>query len=339
MTIGSLFSGIGGLELGLEWAGLGPVKWQVEQDDYANKVLAKHWPDVRRYTDVREVGRHNLERVDLICGGFPCQDVSVAGKQAGLKEGTRTGLWFEYARIIGELRPRYALVENVPGLVGTGGLNRVLADIAEIGYDAEWTHLSASDVGAPHRRQRIFILAYPNSDTRNGQLGLGSHGRENEAEQAGVGGKAVADTNGGLCVQQADEIRTGRNTANDGGGDVAHAERGGRDKGRTATRREEGIIADRLRSGGRKESMAHSDRTRQLQPQRMQQDKRRRPFDSGQQAGHWTTEPDVGRVANGVPSRVDRLKCLGNAVVPQCSEQIGRMILEWHLAQQQGQGS
>lgn len=165
LTIGSLFSGIGGLELGLEWAGLGPVKWQVEINDYARKVLEKHWPDVKRYKDVKEVGKHNLEPVELICGGFPCQDISVAGKRAGIKEGTRSGLWFEMCRIIGELRPRYALIENVPGIY-VQGLSIVLSDLAQIGYDAEWTHLSAKEVGAPHLRERVFIVAYPSSSRR-----------------------------------------------------------------------------------------------------------------------------------------------------------------------------
>ncbi len=129
-------------------------------DDYATLVLEKHWPNVKRYRDVREVGAHNLEPVDLICGGFPCQDVSVAGKQAGI-DGKKTGLWKEMCRIIGELRPRYVLAENVPGLISTGGLNRVLADLAEIWYDAEWQNIPATSVGAPHNRERIFLIAYP----------------------------------------------------------------------------------------------------------------------------------------------------------------------------------
>src|SRR5512146_2306862 len=115
LTIGSLFSGIGGLELGLERAGLGPVVWQVEKDAYCRAVLAKHWPDATRYEDVKDVGRGNLHNVDLICGGFPCQDVSCAGKRAGIS-GERSGLWTEFARITGELRPRYVIVENTAGL-------------------------------------------------------------------------------------------------------------------------------------------------------------------------------------------------------------------------------
>jgi DNA (cytosine-5)-methyltransferase 1 len=158
LTIGSLFSGIGGLELGLERAGLGPVKWQVEIDDYATAVLTKHWPDATRYRDVREVGAHNLEPVDLICGGFPCQDISSAGARAGI-EGAKSGLWFEYARIVREVRPRYVIIENVAALLFRG-MERVLGELAACGYDAGWDCLPASAVGAPHRRDRLFIVAH-----------------------------------------------------------------------------------------------------------------------------------------------------------------------------------
>lgn len=153
----SLFAGIGGLDLGLERAGMQCVA-QVEIDDYASKVLAKHWPDVARFRDVRECGAANLPACDLICGGFPCQDISNAGKQAGLA-GERSGLWFEFARIIGELRPRYALIENVSALLGRG-LDTVLCDLATLGYDAEWHCIPAASVGAPHIRDRVFIVAY-----------------------------------------------------------------------------------------------------------------------------------------------------------------------------------
>jgi len=158
LTIGSLFSGIGGLELGLERAGLGPVKWQVEIDPYCRAVLAKHWPNVERFDDVRKVGAGCLAPVDLICGGFPCQDVSVAGEGAGLA-GSRSGLWREFARLAGDLRPHFVVVENVGGLVQRGLID-VLGDLAEIGMDAIWFPLSASDVGAPHERLRIFVVAY-----------------------------------------------------------------------------------------------------------------------------------------------------------------------------------
>jgi DNA (cytosine-5)-methyltransferase 1 len=160
-TIGSLFSGVGGLDLGLERAGLGSVAWQCEIDAYCRRVLAKHWPEARRYDDVRSVGACNATRVDVLCGGFPCQDVSLAGLGAGLA-GHRSGLWFEYARIVGELEPSIVVIENVLGL-RTRGLRRVLADLSELGFDAEWCDLWAWDVGAPHRRARIFIVAtHPN---------------------------------------------------------------------------------------------------------------------------------------------------------------------------------
>lgn len=129
---GSLFSGIGGLELGLEWAGVGHTAWQVEMDPFCRSVLAKHWPNVERHVDVREVGAASLARVDLICGGFPCQDVSSAGARRGLA-GKRSGLWFEYRRIVDELRPAWVVVENV-----TSGkklwLPQVRADLEQLGY-------------------------------------------------------------------------------------------------------------------------------------------------------------------------------------------------------------
>ena len=162
-TFGSLFSGIGGLDLGLERAGM-RCAWQVEIDDYATKVLAKHWPDVTRFRDVRECGEHNLAPVDLVAGGFPCQDISDAGKQAGI-EGERSGLWAHFYRIICELRPRYVIVENVAALLHRG-MGRVLGDLAACGYDAEWQILSAESVGAPHLRERVFIVAYATGKRR-----------------------------------------------------------------------------------------------------------------------------------------------------------------------------
>jgi DNA (cytosine-5)-methyltransferase 1 len=160
MKFGSLFSGIGGMDLGLERAGM-QCQWQVEIDEFANRVLQKHWPSVPRFRDVRECGAHNLTPVDLITGGFPCQDVSIAGRRAGLA-GTRSGLWAEFARIIGELRPRYILVENVTGLL-VGGMGRVLGDLSERGYDAEWETLQAP-TSALHLRKRVFIFAYPTGE-------------------------------------------------------------------------------------------------------------------------------------------------------------------------------
>jgi DNA (cytosine-5)-methyltransferase 1 len=159
LTVGSLFAGIGGLDLGLERAGMRTV-WQVEKDEYARRVLAKHWPDVRRHDDVCTFppGDPDDWRCDLICGGFPCQDISFAGFGGGL-DGERSGLWREYARIVRELRPRYVLVENVAALL-VRGLDVVLGALASLGYDAEWECLPASCFGFNHNRDRLFICAY-----------------------------------------------------------------------------------------------------------------------------------------------------------------------------------
>ena len=161
MNVLSLFAGIGGLELGLERAGM-TVVGQVEINPFCRKVLAKHWPDIPRHDDVRTAVEWWLSEerptVDLICGGFPCQDISNAGKRAGIT-GPRSGLWGAMLHTVRHLRPRYVLVENVSALA-IRGLDTVLADLAGIGFDAEWATLRASDFGAPHNRERLYVLAY-----------------------------------------------------------------------------------------------------------------------------------------------------------------------------------
>jgi DNA (cytosine-5)-methyltransferase 1 len=157
-----LFSGIGGFSLGLERTGGFQTVAFCEIEPFPRKVLAKHWPGVPIYDDVRTLTADTLARdgigVDVICGGFPCQDISVAGRGAGI-DGERSGLWSECARLIGELRPRFVIVENVAALLGRG-LDRVLGDLATLGYDAEWRCFPASELGAPHHRERIWIVAY-----------------------------------------------------------------------------------------------------------------------------------------------------------------------------------
>ena len=258
MRVGSLFSGIGGFDLGLERAGM-EVVWQVENDPYCQKVLAKHWPDVPCYEDVHDCGVHNLEEVDVICGGFPCQPVSVAGKQRGQDD--ERWLWPEFARVLGELRPRYALVENVPGLL-VRGLGDVLGDLAELGYDAEWGIVSAASVGAPHLRKRIFIVAHADSS------GLQRDVRSRSAR--------AERSSSGHVTQCGDETMA--------------------DANRTRCREQRGSVAV---------------------PEELSSSERR---------SWWITEPNVGRVAHGVPNRVDRLRGLGNAIVPQVAEWIGRQL-------------
>jgi DNA (cytosine-5)-methyltransferase 1 len=160
LTVGSLFSGIGGFDLGFERAGF-EIRWQVEIDPFCQSVLAKHWPHVKRYGDIQAVGGE-LERVDVICGGFPCQDISVAGSGDGLS-GDRSGLWRDFGRLLGELRPRFIVVENVAALL-VRGIEDVIGELARIGYDARWDVISCCAFGAPHVRRRVFIVAYTDSE-------------------------------------------------------------------------------------------------------------------------------------------------------------------------------
>jgi DNA (cytosine-5)-methyltransferase 1 len=196
VRIGSLFAGIGGFDLAASWMGW-ETAWFSEIDPYASAVLAQHWPGVPNHGDITAIDFRAVEPVDLLCGGFPCQDISNAGKRAGI-DGERSGLWSEYARAIGELRPRYVVVENVAALLGRG-LERVLGDLAALGYDAEWEVLSAADVGAPHLRERLWIVAYPNRGrgTRGASLpGAGCAISPEIAQRVvhrGDVGKALAD--------------------------------------------------------------------------------------------------------------------------------------------------
>jgi DNA (cytosine-5)-methyltransferase 1 len=176
-----LFSGIGGFSLGLERTGGFETVAFCEIEPFPRRVLAKHWPEVPQYEDVRTLTAERLAgdgitQIDVITGGFPCQDISVAGKRAGIADGTRSGLWSEIVRLIGELRPRYVIVENVANLLAGpsekrgGWFGRVLGDLAECGYDAEWENIPASAVGAPHRRERVWLVAYPHNLRRKGSF-------------------------------------------------------------------------------------------------------------------------------------------------------------------------
>jgi DNA (cytosine-5)-methyltransferase 1 len=160
-----LFSGIGGFSLGLERSGAFQTVAFCEIEPYCQKIIKKHWPEVPLYEDVTTLSKSRLAEdgitIDAICGGFPCQDISEAGKGAGL-EGERSGLWFEYSRLIGEIRPQYVIIENVSELL-IRGFEHILSSLAQIGYDAEWHCIQAADVGAPHIRDRVWIIAYPSS--------------------------------------------------------------------------------------------------------------------------------------------------------------------------------
>lgn len=178
MRFGSLFAGIGGMDLGLERAGWVP-RWQVEKDKFCLSVLAARWPDVKRYEDVQEVDWNEVERVDLVCGGFPCQPVSEVGARKGLD--SDYWLWPEFARCLGVLRPRLALVENVSGLLTANrgrAMGRVLGDLADLGYDADWSVVSACALGAPHTRDRVFLVAHSDGGGRQ----AGGQGRDGDGD-------------------------------------------------------------------------------------------------------------------------------------------------------------
>lgn len=172
MNVLDLFSGIGGFSLGLERAGMRTVAF-CEIDPWCRRVLKRHWPNVRAYDDVRGLTAERLVRdgvgsIDVICGGFPCQDISLAGRGRGLA-GERSGLWREFARLIGEVRPSYVLVENVGALRGRG-LAAVLGDLTALGYDAQWHAIPAAAVGAPHLRDRVWIVAIAAADAAGERL-------------------------------------------------------------------------------------------------------------------------------------------------------------------------
>ncbi len=300
LTVGSCFSGIGGFELGLEWTGGFETKWQIENDEYASSVLSRNWPNVKRYADIRDVSFP--ERVDVICGGFPCQDVSLAGARAGL-EGKRSTLWGEMHRLICEVEPRWVLVENVPGLFSSDDgsfFGNILGDLASAGYDAEWGVLSAAGVGAPHLRRRVFIIANTKGDRNEGRL-QPIHELVKKEIQSGINGeaKSLANAESAECQGLGTKPNQKQNRSSDGGSAMANAMRERRDAPR-------GVRSEEESGSGSLREPSRSD--------------------------WWSVEPDVGRVANGIPSRVDRLRCLGNAVVPQVAQKVGQMILDYEKA-------
>jgi len=197
LTFGSLFSGIGGFDLGLEKAGM-ICKWQCEIDPFCNKVLAKHWPNVKRYGDIKEIGGYNLETVDLICGGFPCQPFSFAGKRRGKKDDRY--LWPEMLRVIAEVKPAWVIGENVPGIIHME-LDKALSDLEAEGYETQTLIIPACAVDAPHRRDRIWILAYSKTNRDRQFEDSNRHkGNERNCERW----EKVGDKSNNCCQDVAD---------------------------------------------------------------------------------------------------------------------------------------
>lgn len=289
-----LFSGIGGFSLGLEKAGMETVAF-CEIDPLARRVLKKHWTRVPVFKDVKNLKYYLGQdseamvlddgdivdvyagKIDVICGGFPCQDISVAGKGKGLK-GERSGLWTEFKRLIQEIKPRYAIVENVANLRGKG-LAQVIQDLRQIGYDCEWHIISARSVGAPHLRERIWIIAYPNST----------------------------------------ELRDGSKRAK---------------KGRLNIQPERETESPDI-SKERRIDTSNSDDFRLWKPFATEKEKSEWWAKATASVSHWSkVEPPICGVDDGLPrgldkARRERIKQLGNAVVPQIPEIIGRAIVEY----------
>ena len=345
MRMLDLFSGIGGFSLAAEWVWGDDLEIVAfcEIDKYCRKVLNKNFPSVPIYKDIKELDGEAFKDIDLITGGFPCQDISVAGKGAGI-EGARSGLWSEMHRLISHIRPRYVIIENVPMLTVRGG-TRVISDLAEIGMDAEWQIVGADDVGAWHRRKRIWIVSYPKHIRRYGvQESEGSGSRihsqagQSRAEQSkgsdsGKGrNEDLAHPKGKQSGEQTKSKRrksisrrSGNSRGDQGKGEketrkVPHPHRIGEKRDQSQDRQGIGTeqtrqdVPDSLGKRGCSGDTAGKDAedARQLRGSP--------PY------GYWDTEPDVGRVANGIPSRVDRLKGLGNAIVPQCAIVIMELI-------------
>ena len=234
MTVGSLFSGIGGFDHGLERAGMS-IEWQVENNEFCREVLKKHWPSTPCHYDITQIDWRDIPRVDLVCGGFPCQPFSLAGKRRGQADDRY--LWPEVVRCLDTLRPTWFLGENVPGIINLA-LDQVCADLESLGYEVATFNIPACGVDAWHQRQRIWFVAY-----------AGGHG----------------------------DGRTDR---------VGWRER----------EQKEGL--SHVRADGRTEAVL------------------------------WEPEPRVGRVVYGLPNQTHRIRGLGNAVVPQIVEALGRMIIQ-----------
>ena len=395
------------------------IIWQCENDEYASKVLKKHWPDVPNLGDIKEVDWNEVEKPDIICGGFPCQDISIAGKGKGI-HGSRSGLWWEMLKTISILRPRYAVMENVPMLTHRG-LAEVVGSLSEIGYDAEWNIVSARYVGANHRRDRLFIIAYPTGSRQLGrksdQCGGGCEevGRSKQSEGDGRE-EYVADTNkphgkgmresigvfkerannskssgwavepnfcgmvngfsswldkSGITINTHKSLLTYVNAEKEGTREIlqtlwceAEEESIQWETGRYVSLSEKEILfaylcklketsetlGDISLEGKEVEKgllrsvwdfnitscppyrQEYKEQLRGQYPDLMYSLSQLLTQHSRQA---WVSWPDnltydlpivLGRVANGVPSRVDRLRCLGNAIVPQVAEYIGEQL-------------
>lgn len=280
LTVGSLFAGIGGFDLAAQWVGW-QTKWVSEIDPYASRILQQRFPEAPNLGDITKISKPPA--VDIMVGGFPCQDISQAGAGSGIT-GERSGLWSHFARLIGEVHPRWVVIENSP-MLRSRGLGVVLQDLAALGYDAEWHCIPAASVGAPHQRDRIWIIAHTT--------------RIRYAADCVVCGECGEP----WCDAHEDHYAECPCRGPDSG-DLAHSLR----------ERLEGYTWYGHRQEGRTETGGSTPS---------------RDVPAGEHPeGWWASSSGVCRVAHGVPHRVDRLRCLGNAIVPHVAYRIFQAIAD-----------
>tara|TARA_B100000513_G_scaffold192048_1_gene117958 strand:- start:2475 stop:3524 length:1050 start_codon:yes stop_codon:yes gene_type:complete len=338
IRVGSLFAGIGGFELGIERAiPNAHTIWQVEQNTYCQSILRKHWPNATIYDDVRTVGAHNLQCVDIIIGGYPCQSTSIAGKQKGLQDENKSGLWWHMHRIIGDLKPRIVIIENVANAIRVGG-PEVVASLATLGYNCEWSIISGAQCGAPHLRKRWFCVAYTNpmpnrtgaitnahgngirtSDTiQTGRAAINAHDIKRDVTNAhGIGWDNRSD----IKRQNTDRLHIQRDTTQN------QQQRGKRIVGPSP---HDNVVTNAHGIGSQKNGIAIG-----LQSQYAT------TIGTGATQTYWqrTAAPKstICGMDDGISRGLDpatrrlhkeQLKALGNAIIPQCSEWIGHRVLQ-----------
>ena len=385
LKILDLFSGLGGFSLGLERTGQFKTVAFCDNDKFSNLVLQKHWKGAKIYNDVKEITKEKLkadgvESPDIITGGFPCQPFSVAGKQKGTSDDRH--LWPEMFRIIKEFTPRWVIGENVKGITNIQDgmvFENVCTDLEGEGYEVRAFNIPAAGVGAPHRRERIWIVANSRRSIRGeqsswNQEGIGSRTSEQtewSTDSDSITGssereKIMANSNTGRSNGSIKEIQTGRDTSITSSEDVAHTERQGleglRKQSSSISRQDSGTQFRNESSRGTTEDVANTNLNREKwnQPKdrngsRTQQNSQdvadtessdrnddeaiagnggfttQEVFGDGSsvrgESAWWDIEPDVGRVAHGLPGRVYRLKGLGNSIIPQIAQEIGNAII------------
>jgi len=296
VKIGSLFAGIGGFELGIERAiPNSETIWQVEQNPFCQSILSKHWPKAKIYNDVRDITINNVEPVDVLLGGFPCQDISTAGKQKGVNDGEKSSLWWEMWRIIRDIRPRIVIMENVANIIRLGGSD-VVGSLAKIGYDCEWTVISAQQFGAPHVRERWFCVAYTSSQRHQTS--------QNQSIRFESRGEGIRSNSPGGAISQSIP-----HTNSENAGQLS----------KLSQRLETSQNPQHGSSFGCSFMSSDGDYSRGGHWSRCES----QPILCGVDDGvpNWL-DRDTKREHN------QRLQALGNAIVPQCSQWVGEQVLK-----------